>query len=83
MKGDLFTLELDYGDFLVRQSPVLAMLGGLSELPGVNVVYPHLSLCSDRVCTVMEDDFPLYSDDNHLNGRGTAKLAQLLETLLN
>jgi peptidoglycan/LPS O-acetylase OafA/YrhL len=83
MKGDPFTLELDYGDFLVRQSPVLAMLGGLSELPGVNVVYPHLSLCSDRVCTVVEDDFPLYSDDNHLNGRGTAKLAQLLETLLN
>jgi peptidoglycan/LPS O-acetylase OafA/YrhL len=83
MKGDPFKLELDYADFLAHQRRVLVMLEGLSKLPKVNVVYPHLSLCSDRHCTVVEDDFPLYSDDNHLNWRGTAKLAQLLNALLN
>jgi hypothetical protein len=83
MKGDPFKLELDYSDFLAHQKRVLVNLETLSKLPNVNVVYPHLALCSDRLCTVEEDGFPLYSDDNHLNWRGTAKLAQLLNTLLN
>jgi peptidoglycan/LPS O-acetylase OafA/YrhL len=83
MKGDPFKLELDYSDFLAHQKRVLVNLEALSKLPNVNVVYPHLALCSDRLCTVEEDGFPLYSDDNHLNWRGTAKLSQLLNTLLN
>jgi peptidoglycan/LPS O-acetylase OafA/YrhL len=83
MKGAPFTLEVDYAGFLVHQQHTLAMLEALSKLPKVDVVYPHQSLCSDQICMAIEDDFPLYNDDNHLNGRGTAKLAQLLRPLLN
>ena len=83
MKGSPFTLEIDYGGFLARQQRTFAMLETLSKLPKVDVVYPHLSLCSEQICTTVENDFPLYSDDNHLNWRGTAKLAQLLRPLLN
>lgn len=83
MKGDAFKLELDYGSFLARQERTLSMLERLAQLPNVSVVYPHHLLCSDRLCATVENDFPLYSDDNHLNWRGTAKLAQLLDTFLN
>ncbi len=39
-------LEIDYAGFLTRQEGALALLETLSKLLRVDVVYPHLSLCS-------------------------------------
>lgn len=52
--------------FTKTQERTLAVLAELARDPAVTLVLPHEKLCSDGMCDVVCDGYPLYFDDNHL-----------------
>lgn len=44
--------------------------------PGVAIVDPGLTLCTDGRCGLAQGPYLAYRDDNHLNGWGAAKVAR-------
>jgi hypothetical protein len=67
--------------FLESEGRVLPELARLSSSGEAAVVYPHLTLCDDRVCHYQKDGRPIYLDANHLNAVGAALLDRLYSEL--
>jgi len=61
-------------NFFEEKARTFSILSRLDELPNVDVVYPHTSLCNASACDYIENGVPLYSDDNHLTPAGVARL---------
>ena len=57
-------------DFLKRQKYVLAAFKKLEKMDNVEIIYPHKTLCNNEVCKIMQNNSPLYKDDDHLSKIG-------------
>lgn len=64
--------------FNQMQERTLAVLAELAHDPAVTLVLPHKELCSDGLCDVVRDGYPLYFDDNHLTTVGAKIAAEVL-----
>jgi peptidoglycan/LPS O-acetylase OafA/YrhL len=56
--------------FLERQNRVMDVLGNVEKSHKVSVIYPHEWLCSESLCEILKDGYPLYFDDDHLSTHG-------------
>jgi peptidoglycan/LPS O-acetylase OafA/YrhL len=61
-------------EFLKSKAMIFDIFSRLEKLPHVRVVYPHNYLCDAQGCDYVENNEPLYADDNHLSPRGVARL---------
>ncbi|MFZ0297346.1 MAG: acyltransferase family protein [Candidatus Sulfotelmatobacter sp.] len=68
--------------FMRRQQRAFRVLTSAAHDYGVQIVYPHQTLCSASECSVEKDQWPLYVDDDHLSIHGALDLSPLLEGLL-
>nr|WP_321979671.1 acyltransferase family protein [uncultured Cohaesibacter sp.] len=53
-----------------RQANTLYALKRLEKIDDITVTYPHEQLCSNKACTVVKGQRPLYTDDDHLSNLG-------------
>lgn len=82
MRGQQQDFSVPFADFARRQASVLGLLGALSKLPDVRVLYPHRLLCNAERCRAVEAGHPLYVDDDHLSPLGVKALEPLLREAL-
>jgi peptidoglycan/LPS O-acetylase OafA/YrhL len=54
-------------EYLARNQKAFAMLGGLQQEYGIQVVDPWTALCVEDQCRVTIDGLPIYRDDDHLS----------------
>jgi len=75
------TLERDF--LLDYRAPVMQSLSSLqSKFPSVIVWDPFPILCKTEVCSVYDQDKPLFFDDNHLSAHGNRVLYPSFVALL-
>jgi peptidoglycan/LPS O-acetylase OafA/YrhL len=65
-----------------QQAKALSLLARLELIPGTSRLRTGERLCSSGRCTVVEDQYALYFDDNHLNMRGARELVRESRQLL-
>ena len=64
--------DVSFDGFTQRQANTLEALKGVSGKENVTVVYPHIKLCSQEQCTIVDGTQPLYDDDDHLSEKGVS-----------
>jgi len=69
--------ELTRAQLFEDMAVMFDIFARMATLPHVLVVYPDKYLCDAQGCDYVENNVPLYSDDNHLTPAGTAKLADM------
>jgi hypothetical protein len=60
---------------------VLELFAEVTKKYPVRVVWPHKSLCSDRLCNVQRDGRPLYFDDQHLTRSAAGSISDLFDPI--
>jgi peptidoglycan/LPS O-acetylase OafA/YrhL len=68
--------------FMRRQERAFEALRSAAEDYSAQIVYPHEALCAAAECSVVKEEWPLYSDDDHLSVHGAMYLTPMFETLL-
>lgn len=71
-----------YAAFLDRQRRAFQVLSDAAPKYSAQIVYPHQLLCDHINCAVTKDNWPLYSDDNHLSTHGAMMLTPIFENAL-
>jgi hypothetical protein len=65
-------LEVGRGELLSLRAPTVdAMKRLASTVPGLSVWDPFPILCPDDPCSALRGGFPLFTDEDHLSGRGS------------
>jgi peptidoglycan/LPS O-acetylase OafA/YrhL len=59
-------------EFEDRQELVIREMTAMAEIPSVDVVFPHDSLCEEDHCAIRQGSALLYMDDDHLSASGAA-----------
>lgn len=67
-------ITLPRADYDSRNADAIAVLQAAHKLCGVRLIDPTLGLCDGQVCHGSVDGHPLYSDDDHLNAAGRARV---------
>ncbi|HEX2593119.1 MAG TPA: acyltransferase family protein [Rhizomicrobium sp.] len=78
LAGDKRDLARDVGSYFSRQRFVLGALGKMRAKYGVQVIYPHQTLCASGACEFALNDRPLYRDEHHLSVFGALQLVPLM-----
>lgn len=68
--------------FDARQGRSLNIIRRIATAHGVEVVYPHESLCDQEWCDVLRDGEPLYLDEHHLSLHGISYIRPMVDALL-
>jgi len=82
LSGKQIDLAPRRDQFMKRQESAFRLLTSAADDYSVQIVYPHLTLCSALECSVEKDQWPLYVDDDHLSVHGALDLSPMLESLL-
>lgn len=75
-------LAIDEEQFAGSNAAIAKALSGIAKVRHAAVFDPRAYLCSEGVCDVQEDGYPLYQDTNHLSDRGLHRLETAFETKL-
>lgn len=82
MSGKPMELAPSRDEFIKRQARAFQVLRGVANDYSAQIVYPHETLCDSSKCAVVKEQWPLYSDDDHLSVHGAMDLSPMLEPLL-
>ncbi len=69
-------------EFLVRQESSIKLLESFKEKYLSAIIYPHEYLCEEGYCKLIEENEPLYFDNNHLTERGAKIITDNLDITL-
>ncbi len=67
--------------FLEHEKFMMPVYMALEKEPGVRVIWPHKTLCDEKLCDIMEGNRLLYYDDDHLSTYGAQTLTPLFKGL--
>jgi peptidoglycan/LPS O-acetylase OafA/YrhL len=82
MSGKPMKLAPRRDEFIKRQARAFQVLRSAANDYSAQIVYPHETLCDSSECAVVKEQWPLYSDDDHLSVHGAMDLSPMLEPLL-
>jgi hypothetical protein len=82
MSGKPIEVAPRYDQFMKRQGRAFEVLRSAAGEYSDQIVYPHEALCDSSECSVVKEQWPLYSDDDHLSVHGAMYLTQMLQKLL-
>lgn len=82
ISGKPVALDLPRDQFMKRQERAFQVLRRAADEYSDQIVYPHEALCATSECSVVNNQYPLYSDDDHLSVHGALYLTPMFETLL-
>jgi|SRR5579871_1687641 len=82
MDGKVMDLGIPRDVFMKRQARAFQVLNSAAEQYSAQIVYPHEILCDASECAVVKQQWPLYSDDDHLSVHGAMDLSPMLGSLL-
>ena len=82
ISGKPVALALPRDQFMKRQQRAFQVLREAADQYSDQIVYPHEALCATSECSVMNQQYPLYCDDDHLSVHGALYLTPMFETLL-
>jgi len=82
ISGKPVALNLSRDQFMKRQERAFQVLRSAAAEYSDQIVYPHEALCAASECSVMNAQYPLYCDDDHLSVHGALYLTPMFETLL-
>ncbi len=82
ISGKPVALNLSRDQFMKRQERAFQVLRSAAAEYSDQIVYPHEALCATSECSVMNAQYPLYCDDDHLSVHGALYLTSMFETLL-
>ncbi|HET7205116.1 MAG TPA: acyltransferase family protein [Terriglobales bacterium] len=80
--GTETTTQVSLSDFLARQARTFQLFREVADQYGVQVVYPHTSLCDATSCNVIRGNDVLYVDSNHLSLHGAMYVESAIAPLL-
>jgi peptidoglycan/LPS O-acetylase OafA/YrhL len=82
ISGKPVAFNLPREQFMKRQERAFQVLRDAADKYSDQIVYPHEALCTTSECSVMKEQYPLYSDDDHLSVHGAMYLTPMFATLL-
>lgn len=80
--GRPVVLDVPREQFMKRQERAFQLLRNGAEEYSAKIVYPHEALCATSECSVLEQQWPLYSDGDHLSVHGALYLTPMFQGLL-
>jgi peptidoglycan/LPS O-acetylase OafA/YrhL len=74
-------LEIPFAEFQRKNVFILSTLANMQQRFSTQMIWPHLALCENAKCPVVENGKPLFFDDNHLSLQGAHKTSFLYDRI--
>jgi peptidoglycan/LPS O-acetylase OafA/YrhL len=74
-------IDIPRASFLTRNSYILSLFEEIARKYPVRFIWPHIALCSEQICAVVQDGKPLYFDSNHLSLFGVSNTSTLYDPI--